>query len=138
MSSTRRLSVKEDAELAIGATGAVMAADQVAKSMDREDNDQLEHLLKAGVGAAVAIGAYELLRRAELRSDYSAGERRHSSSSSRSRRDSNSSNPPHHKRHLLEEAIGAYTLGKELLGDKKHHIAHLVGKQSGPQDFCRS
>jgi hypothetical protein len=131
MSSARRLSFKEDAELAIGATGAVVATDQVAKSMDPDDNDQLEHLLKAGVGAAVAIGAYELLRRAELGSGNSAGERRHSSSSSHSRRDSNSSNPPQHKRHLFEEAIGAYTLGKELLGDKKHHVAHLVGEAIG-------
>ena len=131
MSNTRRLNFKEDAELALGATGVVVATDQVVKSMDPEDDDQLEHLLKAGVGAAVAIGAYEMLRRAELGSDNSAGDRQHSSSSPHSRRDSDSSNPPHHKRHLFEEVIGAYTLGKELLGDKKHHVAHLVGEAVG-------
>jgi hypothetical protein len=65
MSTTRRLSLKEDAKLAIGATGAVVATDQVIKSMDSEEN-QFEHILKAGVRDAVAIGAYKMLRRAEL------------------------------------------------------------------------
>jgi hypothetical protein len=131
MPKTRSLSFQEDAELAIGATGAVVATDQVIKSMDSEEDNQLDHLLKAGVGAAVAIGAYELLRRAELSRESSAGERRHSTSSSHSRPNTSSSNPPHHSRHLLEEVIGAYTLGKELLGDKNHHVAHLVGEAIG-------
>lgn len=124
MSKTRGLSTKEDAELVIGATGAVVATDQIIKSMDPEA-DQLEHLLKAGIGACVAIGAYEMLRRAELNPELSNGHHRHS------RPSSSSSNFPHHKRHLLEEVIGAYTLGKELLGDKNHHVAHLVGEAIG-------
>ena len=40
MSTTRRLSIKEDAEAAVGATGAVVAADEIIKSFDSED-DQL-------------------------------------------------------------------------------------------------
>ena len=130
MSKARRLSPREDAELAIGATGAVVATDQAIKFLDSED-DQLEHLLKAGIGAAVAIGAYEMLRRAELDPEASHGQHHHPSSSSRSRRGSNSSGSSHHSRHIFEEIIGAYTLGKELLGDKKHHVAHLVGEAIG-------
>jgi hypothetical protein len=140
MSTTRKLSLKDDAGLAIGATGAVFAADQAIKSMDSED-DQLDHILKAGVGAAVAIGAYELLRRAELHSKSTSGDhsihndrgRRHSSS----RSSSHSSNPPHHKRHMFEEMLGAYNLGKELMGDNRHHFAHLVGEAIGATGFVQ-
>jgi hypothetical protein len=63
MSKTGKLGLKEEVELATGATGAVIAVDQVIKSTE-PDGNQMDHLLKAGVGAAVAIGAYELLRRA--------------------------------------------------------------------------
>jgi hypothetical protein len=31
----------------------------------------------------------------------------------------------------LEEVIGAYSLGREILGDRKHHVAHLVGEALG-------
>ncbi|KAL6247509.1 hypothetical protein RBB50_005855 [Rhinocladiella similis] len=41
------------------------------------------------------------------------------------------SDPPGHGRHLLEEAAGAYSLGKELLGDKRHHVAHLIAEALG-------
>jgi hypothetical protein len=27
---------------------------------------------------------------------------------------------------MLEEVAGLYALGSELLGDKRHHVAHLV------------
>jgi hypothetical protein len=130
MSKARRLSFREDAELAIGATGAVVATDQTIEFMDSEDN-HLVHLLKAGIGAAVAIGAYEMLRHAELDPEASPVQHHHPSSSSRSRRGSNSSGSSHHSRHIFEEIIGAYTLGKELLRDKKHHVAHLVGEAIG-------
>jgi len=32
---------------------------------------------------------------------------------------------------LLEEAVGAYGFSKELLGDRKHHVAHLVAEALG-------
>jgi hypothetical protein len=130
MSKTRRLSLKEEAELAVGATGAIISTDQVIKSTNSED-DKLDHLLKAGIGAAVAIGAYELLRRAENGPESSPDHHQHSSSSSHSRPSSSSPKSTHHTRHLFEEIIGAYTLGKELLGDKNHHVRHLVGEAIG-------
>ena len=46
---------------AVAAGGTVYAADQLVKSFDEDDNSTNEHILKAAVGAAVAIGALELL-----------------------------------------------------------------------------
>jgi len=119
----RRMDVAEDAELLAGATGAVIAADQIAKSIDSEEH-KVAHLSKAAIGAAVAIGAYELLRR-----ESEGQEVPHYRHRSRSR--SSSPHHEHHERHLAEEIVGAYGLGKELLGDKKHHVAHLVEEVIG-------
>jgi hypothetical protein len=131
MSTTRKLSLKEEAELAAGATGAVVATDQITKSL-KSKNDQLEHLVRAGIGAAVAIGAYEMLRRGGKDDGSRTSQRRHSASSNSSRQSSSSSsNPSDHNPHMVEEIIGAYPLGKELLGDKHHHIRHLVGEAIG-------
>ncbi len=52
----------ENAELAVGATSAIVAADQLLQATD-PDEDKASHLVKAGIGAAIAIGAFELLRR---------------------------------------------------------------------------
>jgi hypothetical protein len=54
----------EDIELFASATGAVLAADQIMKSINSEEH-AVSHLVKAGIGDAVAIGAYELLLRAQ-------------------------------------------------------------------------
>jgi hypothetical protein len=126
MSTSRRLSIPEDAELAIGATGAIYAGDQIIHSIESEDN-KLNHAVKAAIGAAVAIGAYELLRRNDIASSKQPNGRPRPKTTGRS----NSPRPKHHDRHLAEEVLGAYALGKELLGDRKHHIAHLVGEAIG-------
>lgn len=125
MSTTRRLSFSDDAKLAVGATGAVLAIDQVEHAIDSEEH-QLNHALKAAIGAAVAIGAYELLRR-----DDDSAKQPNKQPKSKSMARNGSPDPKHHDRHLAEEIIGAYALGKELLGDKMHHIVHLVGEAIG-------
>lgn len=115
--------------------------------MTDEEDSKTASLFKAGVGAAVVIGAYELLRRAEEKGEpiyhgfsrsrsrsQSRSPSRHRSSShaSRTSQASHSSQQvKHHKRHVLEEVIGAYSLGREILGDRKHHVAHLVGEALG-------
>jgi hypothetical protein len=139
MPESHHHSLTDDATLAVGATGAVVAADQLLKMTDDEE-DKTGHLLKASVGAAVAVGAWELLRRAEADGkpirrygDSSRSRSRsRSRSSSRNRSSSRSSQKiKHHKRHVLEEVIGAYSLGREILGDRKHHVTHLVGEALG-------
>jgi len=135
-------SFTDSATLAVGATGAVVAADELLKMTDEEDN-KTASLLKAGVAAAVAVGAYELLKRAEESGEpvhrgfsrsrsrsRSRSPSRHRSSSLASNA-SQSSQVRHHKRHVLEEVIGAYSLGREILGDRRHHVAHLLGEALG-------
>jgi hypothetical protein len=139
-------SLTNDATLAVGATGAVVAADELLKMTDEEDSKSASWL-KAGVAAAVAVGAYELLRRAEengepiIRSFSRSRSRSRSRSPSQHRSSSHTSQASHtshssqkvkhHKRHVLEEIIGAYSLGREILGDRRHHVAHLLGEALG-------
>jgi hypothetical protein len=54
----------------VGATGVVFAADELLKMMNGEYSNTAS-LLKAAVGAAVAIGAYELRKRAEEKGEQS-------------------------------------------------------------------
>lgn len=139
----------EGAELAVGATNAIVAADQLLQATEEEDRKS--HLVKAGIGAAIAVGALELLRRQNekedreprkprrsgsyerfrSRSPSASYSRSRSGSDSGDRSRSRSSHVKHHKRHVVEEIIGAYSLGKEMLGDHKHHVAHLVGEALG-------
>jgi len=147
MPSENPSSFKRSAGTAVAAGGAVYSANELMKTINDDDKgDTSSHLLKAAVGAAVAVGAYEMMRRsAEDGSEYPhhhhhhhhgepgeprVTERRPSSGSSRSR---SSSNPrlPGHTRHPIEEVGSAYSLGKELLGDKNNHVAHLVAEVLG-------
>lgn len=142
----------ENTELAVGATSAIVAADQLLQATDPEE-DKTSHLVKARIGAAIAIGAFELLRRQnemnetsqerhprQLRrsGSYERSQSRspstppsHSLPRSSSRSRSRSKHVKHHKRHMIEEIIGAYSLGKEMMGDRRHHVTHLVGEALG-------
>ena len=104
-------------DLIAAAIGSVYAADELGKALnDHDKKGATPHYLKALVGAAVAVGAYEMAKTKEGNDPPLEGE---------------SGEPPHHVRHLLEEAVGAYVLGKDLLGDRKHHVAHLVAEALG-------
>ncbi|KAH8646507.1 hypothetical protein BGZ60DRAFT_233342 [Tricladium varicosporioides] len=142
----KHMTTTENAELAVGVTGAVIAADQIKKTIESEEH-KTSHAVKAAIGAAVAIGAWEMLRRADAEGkEYEFPIRRsrsrsrgrelsrspsRSDSESRSRSRSKSKKGKHHDRQLIEEIIGAYSVGKEMLGDRRHHIAHLVGEAIG-------
>jgi hypothetical protein len=130
-------------ETAATALGSVYAANEFAQALEDNSNDADEHYVKAAIGTLVALGAYHKLSKKAshesmegLPSDPRADHhRRRSSERHHNRRLSDSSGentPPHHTRHLVEEAAGAYSLGKELLtGDKKHHVVHLVAEALG-------
>src|SRR6266536_4339296 len=100
MPSENKFDIGSDAELAVGASGAVLAIDQIMKSMDSKEH-QTSHLVKAGIGAAVALGAYQLLKDDET----NGRKRRPSISSSKSGSRSRSTSPraKHHDSHLFEE-----------------------------------
>lgn len=106
-------------DVAAAALGSVYAANELGKALNDHDNkDATPHYLKALVGAAVAVGAYEMARnKTKDGNDPPLG--------------GESGEPPHHGRHLLEEAVAAYALGKDLLGGRKHDVAHLVAEALG-------
>jgi hypothetical protein len=115
-------SASSHTEVAAAALGSVYAANELGKALDDHDKNQGEHILKAGVAAIVAIGAFEMLRRKMNEPNgHPTSTKAHPTSDE----------PRHHKRHLVEEAAGAYALGKELLGDHRHHFAHMVAEAVG-------
>jgi hypothetical protein len=141
MSGSTRLDVA-----ALAASG-VLTADELMKAVqsshDRRDGASKKHLTHAAIAAAVAIGAFELLRRDEKKeqmdgafekvteideeaSEFEGDRYRHQHESSHHSLHSQDHSPRGHKRRLLEEIGGAYALGEEMIGHKKHHVAHLV------------
>jgi len=122
------MDLTENLELLAGATGAVVAVDQIAKGLESEDHT-VSHLSKAAVSAAVAIGAYELLRK--QREEEHDDQHHHHHHHHRDISPASDVTRPPHDHHLVKEIIGAYGLGKELMGDKRHHFAHLVEQAVG-------
>jgi hypothetical protein len=141
MSGSTRLDV------AALATSGVLTANELMKAVqsshDRHDGVSKKHLTHAAITAAVAVGAFELLRRDEKKetrndnlreSTESDGEPfefeddryRNQQDTSHHSRHSRDRSPRSHKRRLLEEIGGAYALGEEMIGHRKHHVAHLV------------
>jgi hypothetical protein len=146
-------------DTALLAGSGVIAADQIMEAIkdhrERHPEDATGHYVKAGLAAAVAIGAYEMLKkdeeaRRESEGDYPHHEGRHHvhlgdreredeeewereerrRSRSRSVEDRDDEDP-HHGRHLLQEAVGAYALGRQAMGHKQHPIVKLVAEALG-------
>ncbi|RJE17078.1 hypothetical protein PHISCL_10585 [Aspergillus sclerotialis] len=123
------------------AGSGVYAANELGKAISEDYKDANEHYVKAAVGAVVAVGAYQLLKKQKREredDDYESSddEGHHHRHEPRPRRYSHHEHhheheePGHHRR-LLEEAVGAYSLGKELLGDRRHHVIHLITEALG-------
>lgn len=133
------MSIVQDAELLTSAAAAVYGTDHLLKATDPHE-DATKEMAKAAIAAAVAVGAFELVRRAEAKGDTDYYRRSRSwlpDNRSRERSKSHdasghsSGEVRHHKAHFAEELIGAYALGKELLGDKKHHVGYMVAEAIG-------
>ncbi|OAP64595.1 hypothetical protein AYL99_00567 [Fonsecaea erecta] len=135
-------SFKTNVEVAAMAGSGVYAANELGKAVAEDYKDASDHYVKAAVGAAVAVGAFQLLKkqkREREEDDYASSddEEHHHRHEPRPRRHSHHehhhehSESPGHTRRLLEEAVGAYSLGKELLGDRRHHVIHLVTEALG-------
>lgn len=154
-----KMSGSSKADIAGAAVGTVITVDQLMRAIEaahehKEDHAK-KHMMYAGVGAAVAIGAMELLRRDELKHSH-PHPHHHSDSSSSGDEDVEfierhhhhhdghddeeivrympkpDDHIPHgHKRRLAEEIVGAYALGQEIMGHKKHHMAHIVAEALG-------
>jgi hypothetical protein len=145
-------------EAVVGALGSTYATHELVKALDNDKLEAGDHYLKAAVGAAVAVGAfYQISKKperhfsfgdSESSSDDELTEHQHTELVKRDQTqvlhhkrpgyhhphqhdDHSHHYQPSPKRLLLEEAVGAYSLGKELLGDKRHHIIHLIGEALG-------
>jgi len=114
-------------DTAVLAASVVGMADQIMKGVkdnrDHHGGESRSHYVKAAIAGAIAIGAFEMLKNDEHLDD---GEH------------------PHHKHHhgkhqkedghtkdLVEEALGAYSLGRQMLGHKEHRILKLVAEGLG-------
>lgn len=146
-------------DTALLAGSGVIAADQIMEAIkdhrERHPEDATGHYVKAGLAAAVAIGAYEMLKKDEEARRASQGDCPHHEgryhvhlgdrereegeewereerrrSRSRSVEDTEDEDP-HHGRHLLQEAVGAYALGRQVMGHRQHPIVKWVAEALG-------
>ncbi|KIW92696.1 uncharacterized protein Z519_06543 [Cladophialophora bantiana CBS 173.52] len=139
-------SLKTNAGTAVMAVSGVYAANELGKAVTEDyPKDANEHYVKAAVGAAVAVGAFHLLKKQKPKRPREEGELEEYTDTSDEeeyhrheprRRYSHHEHEHHHEapghnRRLLEEAVGAYSLGKELLGDRRHHVIHLITEALG-------
>jgi hypothetical protein len=120
-------SLSSHAEVAAAALGSVYAANRLIKAVDENPKDEAGHSVKALVSAAVAIGAYEQMKKKALKQ---CPVHKHCNGCPACK----SGPPEHHTRHMVEEMAGAYALyalGKELLSNHRHHTTHLVMEALG-------
>jgi len=114
-------------DTAVLAGSGVVAADQIMQAVrdhkDHHPDDATAHYIKAAIAGAVAIGAYEMLKKDEggtKRDVYEIDiEETHHGTE------------PGHGRHLIEEALGAYALGRQLMGHRHHSLIKLVAEALG-------
>jgi hypothetical protein len=157
-------------EMAVLASGVVGLADQMMRAVhDHKEHNMDEakaHYVKAAISAAIAIGAYELLKKDEegLREDDHNKLEHHEEHGALQHRDSHHRDAHHngehykghhsdgdsngdsdgkhheksgHKADLLAEAVGAYAIGRQMLGHKDHKILKLIAEGLGATALAR-
>jgi len=131
-------------ETAVAAAGVVTAADQIMQAIrdnkEKHPDRAKPHYVKAAIAGAIAIGAFEMLRK-ENRPDH------HESSHSEHHKHSDGHHERSHVEHhgnedghttdLAAEALGAYALGRQILGHTDHHILKLVAEGLGAVALAR-
>lgn len=135
-------------DTAIGAIGAVEMADQIMRGIrdDREhqQHDAQNHYVKAAIAGAIAIGAYEMLRRDESHAtakdnhlshhDGAGADGAASVHGSDGHHKGNDHKKHHHKggyTDFVAEALGAYSVGRQAMGHSDHNILKLVAEGLG-------
>lgn len=147
---TEAISGSTRLDVAALAASGVLTADELMKAVEANHKHcsdiQKHHLTHAAISAAVAVGAFELLRRDReeggdvedgrpvvveedgedilVRSEKHRHDRHYCHQNEQC--DESYHSPHGHKRRLLEEIAGAYSSGEEMIGNQKHHVAHLV------------
>jgi len=118
-------------DTAILAGSGVVAADQIMQAIrdhkDKHPDDATAHYVKAAIAGAVAIGAYEMLKKDEnLKANWNPHDEKNVDSDMEHHGAGTG-----HGRHILEEAVGAYALGRQMMGHRNHPIVKLVAEALG-------
>jgi len=142
-------------DTAVVAGSAVAAADQIMQGIhdNREHKSGSSHYVKAAVATAIALGAMSLLRKDE----HLDGDNRHhhhhgghhsdeielighhSHDDHHHHRDGNHHHHDGegHTRDLVAEAVGAYALGRQMLGHNDWQIFKMVAEGLGAAAFAK-
>ena len=147
----------EKIETAAMAVSTVAMADQIMKAIrDKDDHDSdgaKSHYVKAAIAGAIAVGAYEMLRH-EGNADQDDGDHvrvthhgshHHSDGENKDTKtvvvhQGQRHHDHHHSGHgrdVLAEALGAYALGRQMMGHKDHRILKLVAEGLGAAALAR-
>jgi len=150
------------ADTAVMATSVVSMADEIMQAVreNREhhpENSQ-SHYLKAAIAAAIAVGAFQMLKKdehLEEREEHShhghAGHRARTvgdrvviykddhpqHSEHKDHKDHHEHSSSGHTRDMITEALGAYALGRQMLGHDDHRILKLVAEGLGAAAFAK-
>lgn len=123
-------------ETAALAGSVVTMADQIMQGYreNREHNptEARQHYVKAAIAAAIALGAYKMMEADENqeRKDHGEPEMGY---------DPKPDAPPdpHHTRDLIAEAVGAYALGRQMMGHKHNFMLKLIAEGLGAAALAR-
>jgi hypothetical protein len=140
-------------DTAVMATSGIVAADQLMQAVrdnkEHRPKDATPHFVKAAIAGAIAIGAYEKLMRDEhgqgSNSHHSRGDHRasvtkeeaHSHDERTKYREVEESDKDGHGADIVAEALGAYALGRQMMGHKEHPIMKLVAEGLGAAGLFR-
>jgi hypothetical protein len=140
------------ADMTVAAIAGVYAADQLMKGKEaKEDLDKNtnQHLVRAAIGAAVAIGALKMMQgdqehagsARESSEDNQQGHGNevvivgehsdHGDSHSHSGSEEPSPKKKHHISRLVHDASRAYGLGRNITGKEHHGIVLLIAETLG-------
>ena len=143
-------------DTAVAATSVVGMADQIMRGLhdkhEHRPDDAQAHYVKAAIAGAIAIGAFAVLKKDKERARDNAHyasefpERECDPSRSHSPPRSRSHSPDHHPRHkqhrghtkdLMAETLGAYSLGRQMMGHTDHTVLKLVAEGLGLAALAR-
>jgi hypothetical protein len=147
------------AEMAAAAMAGVYAGDQLMKGMkdkkEEDHGDMKAHFVRAAIGAAVAVGALEMMRNEKKHFSDNHQGTEHESSESESDEDpvdSTALAPGHgeqaaqqnrrHRHHdtvrFIQDSAAAYRLGRNVMGNRDHSIVLLIAEALGALGLLNS
>lgn len=134
--SKSNMPMMDKLELAGAAGSGAYAVDQLLEAYQSEKHNgknTTEHVAKAAVASAIAVGLFEMSKNANEHHHHH-GARHYVFDGPPKRRgtdDWTEEEEDGHKRRLVEEAAAAYALGRRLMGEKNLPIATVIAEGLG-------